>query len=269
MSQERNLRPDRSITGAIIPLSILPIFGIVALIFGLKIGLITLGGLLGAISIFYAYVLARTGNPAQLVFMAEGGFLGALFILLGLDRIASKDFRVAYIATMIFFAVIIIVLAVTRRSQWRGREIFELAAETVDETGNGYTARPRPLGKVEFSSQQIRSFARFCARHLIALPYFSTHEITLVPIKMGDEIVRMLGFKGDYRQASWVSFSQTGDVSVHISQDDYLQYREPLSFDKLCASFGKLFTDFLELHGNGEGRRVINRLDDIKLGIFE
>jgi hypothetical protein len=103
---------------------------------------------------------------------------------------------------------------------------------------------------------------------MIALPYFSTRNITLVPIKMGEEFGRLLGMSGDYRDATWVNFDVNGDVSVHISQRDYLDYREPLAFDQLCISLGQVFVDFLELYNKGEGVRVIDRMNDLNIGVF-
>jgi hypothetical protein len=40
---------------------------------------------------------------------------------------------------------------------------------------------------VEYSPQQMRAFTRLCARKLIAFPYNSSKNITLVLVKMGDE----------------------------------------------------------------------------------
>jgi hypothetical protein len=138
----------------------------------------------------------------------------------------------------------------------------------VDETGDGYTSRPRPVGKVDYSPSQIRVFARFCSRHLIALPYFTSKNITLVIVKNSEEFGRLLGFSGDYRDASWVNFDINGEVSVHISQKDYLDYRQPLAFDPLCTSLGQVFIDFFDQYEKGEGIRVIDRMDDLKVSVF-
>ena len=77
-------------------------------------------------------------------------------------RPGGQEFKAAYISTVVFFGFLIVSLALTRRLKWRGREIFELAGESVEETGDGYTTRPRPVGKVEYSPQQMHAFARFC-----------------------------------------------------------------------------------------------------------
>lgn len=272
MSLERKLKPDRSITGVIIPFSIVPIFGLASLIFDLHAGLITLAVWMFVYSLFYLYVFVRTRNIAQLVICAEGAFFGFMFLVFepnfGTNVVGGLEFRAAYISGVVFFGLVLVSLALTRRLKWRGREIFELAGESVDETGNGYTSRPLPVGKVEYSPQQMRTFSRFCARHLIALPYNTSKNITLVPIKMGEEFGRLLGMSGDYRDATWVNFDVDGEVSVHIAQKDYLDYREALVFDQLCTSLGQVFIDFFEQYNKGEGIRVIDRMDDLKLSIL-
>ena len=272
MSLVRKLKPDRNITGPLIPISMILIWGITLLIFDLPTSLIILSVLVGIYSLFYLIAFARTGNFPQLVIFLDLVFAGA--VLAGFANyfdaswVERLQFRLAYLTGLVFFGFVLGYLALTRKLKWRGREVFELAAEQVEETGNGYTSRPRPVGKVEYSPQQVRAFARFCARHLIALPYYTSKNITLVPIKMGEEFGRLLGLSGDYRDASWVNFDLNGEVAVHISHQDYLDYREQLNFDQLCVSLGQLFIDFIELYNKGEGVRIIDRMDDQKIGYF-
>jgi hypothetical protein len=272
MSLVRKLKPDHNITGPLVPLSMVPIFGLTSLIFGIPTGMYTLAAMVSLFAIFYLYVFLRTRNITRLVIFAECVFLDYMFFMASGDFLTNpfnrKEFAFAYYSGMVFFALVLVYLLVTRKFKWRGREIFELAAESIEETGNGYTSRPKPVGKLDYSVQQLHAFARFCARHLIALPYITSKNITLVPIKMGEEYGRILGLSGDYRDASWVNFDVDGEVSVHISQNDYLDYREPLAFDQLCTSFGQVYIDFFEAHKNGEGIRVIDRMDDLKLGFF-
>jgi hypothetical protein len=247
----------------------LPVFGIVSLIFGFRAGLMVLAGMVWAFALFYLYVFLRTRNWPTLFVTVWAAFLGSMVIALaryvGTGEIAP-EFGIAYLSGLAFFGFGIIYLAATRRLKWRGREIFELAAEPVDETGNGYTSRPRPVGRVKYSPKQLREFAQFASRHLIALPYITSKNITLVPVKMGDEFGRLLGLSGDYRDATWVNFDVDGEVSVHIAQADYLDYREALSFDQLCISLGQVFIDFIDLYCKGEGVRIIDRMDDLKIG---
>ena len=279
MTLVRKLKPDRNITGALVPLSMLPIFGLTSLIFGIPTGILTLAVMIGLFGVFYLYVFIRTRNvfilviSADCVFlifmlvMASGTFTNAAWNYME-DPFDSAEFALAYFSGLVFFGFVIIFLFLTRRLKWRGREIFELAAEPVEETGNGYTSRPRPVGKVDYSPQQMHAFARFCSRHLIALPYITSKNLTLVLVKNSEEFGRLLGLSGDYRDATWVNFDMDGEVSVHISQKDYLDYREPLAFDQLCTSLGQVFSDFFDLYDKGEGVRVIDRMDDLKISVF-
>ena len=272
MSLVRKLKPDRNIQGGMIPLSIFAVFILVSLIFGLPSGLMAVSLMLFAFALFYLYVCIRTGNLAQLAISADGAFFGYMLLVLdpgkGWEGSENKELGVIYMIGLIFFACLLFILAFARKLKWRGRDIFELAAEPVDEIGDGYTSRPRPVGKLDYSPAQVRAFARFASRHLIALPYFTPKNTTLVLVKMGDEFGRLLGLSGDYWDATWVNFDNDGEVSVHISKEDYLDYREPLAFDRLCASLGQVFIDFFELYQKGEGVRAIDRMDDLRISIF-
>lgn len=273
MALVRKLKPDRSIGGAIVPLSMPIIFGATALIFGIAVGLKAAYTMMALFALFYIFLVVRTGNLHLLVVVAESIFIGFMLWLLSTRYIIGSweqqvDIQIMFPIVMITFGILVIFFGVNRRLQFRGREIFELAAESVDETGNGYTHRPRPVGKVEYSLKELRGFARFAAKHMMALPYITSKSITLVPLKMGDEFGRVLGLLGDYRDATWVNFDVDGEVSVHIAQKDYLDYRETLAFDQLCASLGQLFINFLELYSKGEGIRAVDRMDDLKIPLF-
>lgn len=279
MSLVRKLKPDRAITGALIPLSMLPIFGLTSLFFGISVGMLSVAVMTGLFGLFYLYVFFRTSNVYLLVISADCAFLVLMFAILSgsvtdpawnnpASPFERKEFALAYFTGLIFFGFVLVFLTLTRKLKWRGREIFELAAESVEETGNGYTSRPRPVGRVDYNLQQMRGFARFCSRHLIALPYITSKNITLVLVKNSEEFPRLLGLSGDYRDASWVNFDIDGEVSVHISQKDYLDYREPLVFDQLCTSLGQVFIDFFDLYTRGEGVRAIDRMDDLKISVL-
>jgi len=265
MSLELKLKPNRNITGLLIPLTLLPIFGLASLTFGIETGLHVLAGALFLFTLFYLVIFVRTKSVGQLFLSVYAAFLGVMILI---NWVEKPEFKLAYYTGITFFAALLIYMAVTRRLKWRGSEVFELAAENVEESENGYTKRPRPVGKVEYNPQQLRTFAAFAARNLIALTYSNAQNITLVPVKMGDEYGRVSGLSGDYRDASWINFDMDGNVSVHISQKDYLDYRQPLGFDQLCTSLGQLFIDFLDLCVKGEGVRIIDRMDELKLGIF-
>ena len=119
MSLIRKLKPDRNFTGVIIPFSIVPVFGLTTLIFGLHAGLITLAVWMLVYSLFYLYVFVRTWNTAQLVICAEGAFFGFMFLVFepnfGTNSVGSIEFKAAYISGVIFFGLLLVSLALTRR----------------------------------------------------------------------------------------------------------------------------------------------------------
>ena len=168
----------------------------------------------------------------------------------------------------IVLMVWMILLAATKKIKWRGREVLEMAAASVEETSNGYTSRPLPAGKVEFNQQEIMEFAHFARRTLIAVSYVGKDRVIFVPVMMGREFGFILGLKNDYTDETWVSFDFDGNVTVNISHRDYLNYIESLSFDQLCTSLGNLFVDFIETYHRGEGVRIIDRMDALRVGVF-
>ena len=272
MFHVRKLKPDRSIEGFIVPLVMLLSFGMTALFFGFPAGFIVVAAflLLGALYDLYIYI--RTGNIGHLVVCADNIYMAVLLLIARTYIVGTRqpreEWKIAYITGVIFFGVLIVYLAATKRIKWRGREIFELAAESVEETGNGYTPRPRPVGRVDFSKQELLAFARFCARNLIAVVYVSPRQVTFVPVKMGSEYTFMFRSGGAHQETTWISFDFDGDVAVHIAQKDYLDYRESLAFDKLCESLGQLFIEFAGMHQRGEGVRIIDRMDALRMSYF-
>ena len=73
----------------------------------------------------------------------------------------------------------------------------------------------------------------------------------------------------NFSKYSYVSFNLDGKVTLNIGKIDYLKYKEQLTFDQLCESLGTLFIDFLELFKKGEGTRIIDRMNNLKLNPFE
>ena len=272
MFQVRKLKPDRSIKGLIYPLALLLIFGLSSLIFGIAIGFLSISVGFGFYSLYCLYIFFRTGNTEHLVVFADCIFVSTLLILAILNkndiREVRDEWKIAYITGIIFFGVLIVYLVYTKRLKWRGREIFELTAQPVTETGDGYTPRPRPVGRVEFSQKEILAFAHFCTRHLISIVYISPNQVAFVPIKMGDEYSFLFKPSHAYLESTWIAFGFDGDVSVHIAQNDYLDYQEPPAFDPLCESLGRLFIEFAEMFRRGEGVRIIDRLNALQLNYF-
>ena len=158
-------------------------------------------------------------------------------------------------------------LLISKKTKWRKREVLELAAYPVDDKKNGFTARPKPTGSAEYSKNAILEFARFLSKNLIAIPYVEKEKVALVITK--NRLSHLLNLKNEYSDETYILFDFEGNVTVNITKQDYLQYKEALSFDQLTDSLGNLFKEFLELFKNGESVRIIDRMNALKLSPFE
>jgi hypothetical protein len=164
-----------------------------------------------------------------------------------------------------------------RKLKWRGQEIFEMAGLQVEETRDSFTARPRPAGKVPISKTEMIRFVDFMISNLIAFPFTEENRVVFVLALPGNDLryllgyndlSRILGFKKDYLDDTWVAIDFDGNISVHITQDDYLLFKQDLAFDQLCQALGNVFTDFLELSKNGQEQLIIDRMNALRLSPF-
>jgi hypothetical protein len=149
-----------------------------------------------------------------------------------------------------------------KKLKWRTREILELALMPVNETNNGFTERPLPAGKVNATETEREAFARFIFKNLIAVPY---HDNGSIIFSLTHSYWKQLGLKKGYADDSRVLFDRNGNVSVFVTKNDYLLFRDTFSFDQVCAALGNLFTEFFELFRQGDGIRIIDRLNALKL----
>jgi hypothetical protein len=265
----RKLKPDRWPVGAL-PVLVSLVSAVVALIlFGLTAALVTLALFSLVFALFQAIAYVRTRNSGYLWSVAHLVFLtlffasvpeGPLWLGAGLTRLT--------LTMAVIFGSGTLYLALTRRLKWRGREIFELAAMPVADIQDGFTERPRPIGKVECTRGEILEFAEFIRSNLIAMSYPEASRVVFMPIKMGQEFAPVYGWNYNYRTRTWIAFDFDGNVSVRISAEDYLDYHDQLSFDQLCDSLGRLFIEFFESFRSGEGLRVIERMDALRVPIF-
>jgi hypothetical protein len=265
MDTVRKLKPDRSLTGLI------PAFGTLAIFFSAYFILGTFPAVISVAFCFLLYAVFsfitsfRTGNTgytlAGLYQVAFG--LACIFITMN-NLILARLFFVF----VIFFGLSLVYFAINKKLKWRGREIFELAAAPVTESEDGFTSRPLPSLSINHSKDTIQEFAKFMSKNLIALTHLEKDKIVFFPVIMGEEYRHLLRLNPDYQKSTWISFDFEGKVTVNISQKDYLNYKENLTFNQLCESLGHLFVEFLDLFRRGEGERIIDRMDDLRLGIF-
>jgi hypothetical protein len=265
----RKLKPDRSITGLIPAIIYTIIFVVTLIFFDLQTATFVLAVLFWIYALFSFSSYLQTRNTGFVVATLFQIFVG-LFLAAVSGKVYASEVKLArvFLVCYLVFSLWLAYLILTKRIKWRGREIFELAAASVDEIANGFTARPHPAGKIDGSKRVIMGFADFASQNLLAMAYVEENKVVLLPVMMGDEFAFLLGLRKNYQNESWISFDFEGNVSVNISQKDYLNYREDLSFDQLCESLGNLFMEFLELFKRGEGVRIIDRMNALNISIF-
>ena len=180
----------------------------------------------------------------------------------------GREVAPAFAILLMVSVVFLVFMLLTKQAKWRGRDILELAAMPVDGGEEGYSDRPRPIGRTDFTREEILDFAQFARRKLIAMTYTESDRMVFVPVKMGSEFGYLFNPSPDYLDETWVAFEDDGNVTINISQADYLAYRDDLDFDQLCQSLADVFLGFLDLHRRGNDVRVVDRMDAMKVGVF-
>ncbi|MDQ7816392.1 MAG: hypothetical protein RDU14_05155 [Melioribacteraceae bacterium] len=273
MIYSRKLKPDRDFTGLLPAFFSILLSGLVAAIFGPEEAINVLGAIGFVYSIFGFIAVYRTKNS---------GYTFSAFYILGMSLylfalhvdensrkvLIQTPLSKLFLVITVFLLIILIYMLFTRKIKWRGREILELAAVNVNEGPDTYTDRPRPIANLELTRDEVENFAEFLKRNLVAMPYYEQERILFVPVRMGQEYFYLFNNNVNYWDKTWVAFDFDGKVSAHISKKDYLEYRKNLEFDPLCESLGKLFIEFFEEMRKDEASRIIDKLNEVKIGFF-
>lgn len=266
MYQIRKLKPapfSREILVA--PISLL-IFFFLLKISGPQAAYVALVPLFIMMMLIGLLIYVRTKNTGHIV-LAGIGFtmviMSVLFALYG--RGVSKPFMGFLIIVMVILLPILLYMTFTRKNKWRTREMLELAAFPVKDIESGFTERPMPVGKADFTPGEMEAFTEFMKRNLIGIPVYDQDKIIFV---INYNYSFLMGFNNEYKEKTYVSFDRDGNVLAHISLQDYMKYRDRYAFDQLCESMGKLVIEFLDLYKKGEGQRVIDQLNDLQLNPF-
>jgi len=259
----RKLKPPgfnyETIVGIVFAVTFLFLLAFVSL--SVAFGFMALFFLVYFVLLFVVFI--RTLNLGYLV-LTIAIFLDALFgiSVASLEYGGNEEITKILAFCVVAAGIALLIVIVNRRLKWRSREILELAAIPVKEISNGFTNRPLAAGNVEFTKHEIFAFARFLHAQLIAIPFFEQDRVVF---SITTPLSRQLGVNKDYYDGSWVSFSMAGAVSVTISQNDYLKYKDSYSFDQLCGQLGNVFVNFLDLYKRGEGSRIVENLNSLKL----
>ena len=226
----------------------------------------TLSGLFLVVSIYPFMVYLRTRNHGYLAL--TGFFVSTGLVLISAPpAIATRNPGLVPLFLVIMYVLMLTVFYLTfnRKLRWRGEEVFELAAMPVEDIGDSFSARPRPVGKVPVSKTEMIRFVEFMTRNLIAFAFREENRVVFVLTLPGKDLPYLLGAKKDYLEDTWVSIDYEGNITVNITEEDYLLFKMDLDFDKLCQSLGDLFREFLELSKQGQDSRIIDRMNALRL----
>jgi hypothetical protein len=144
--------------------------------------------------------------------------------------------------------------------------LLERAAKTVNDTNDGYSARPYPSAKRQYSKDEIVTFAEYLNKKLIAVSYIDNDRVILV---FSNGMFQYIPFlKPNLQKVTYVSFDYEGNSSIYISKKDYRKYKEELTFDQLCHSFSDIVLKFFHYFCKGEYENIIEMLanEDNKKG---
>ena len=141
------------------------------------------------------------------------------------------------------------------RFEINSRRLFRLAAERIIETSDGFTERPYSAGSIEATKDELLGLSRYLHANFIVRPFYVEDSISLA-FSMNKSLMVV----EDPSEVSHVTMDSRGNISVKISEKDYRDYRQSLSFDRLCVSMAGVFTRFLEYYKNGHESRILSEL---------
>jgi hypothetical protein len=267
MFYERKTK-DRNLLYIIIyPIGFLLVFFGTAVTLGFEPAFYTLGGIFLLMSVIPFVSFWRTRNAGFLT-LGLFQFFAFLVCLSAPSAIEDKSqiglipfFMIGMYAFMLMSGYQLL----NRKIKWRGQEVFELAAQPVEDIGNSYTARPRPAGQTKVSKTEMIRFVDFITTNLIAFAFREENRIVFVPVLPGKDNPYLFGLKKDYLEDTWVAIDYDGRVTVNVTEKDYLILKQDLDFDQFCASLGNLFIEFLDLSKAGQEEKIIDKMNALRL----
>jgi hypothetical protein len=175
----------------------------------------------------------------------------------------SEVFKLTYFISFILIVLFILVNWSSFYSQERfeinSRRLFRLASEMIIRTDDGYTGRPFSGGKIDCTRDELLGFVRFLHGNYIARPFYY-EEYVCISFSMN----RSLLVLNEGQEVSHVIIRYDGTVTVGVSEKDYRDYRERLSFDQLCSSLADIFIRFYDYYRKGLESRILIELKSPK-----
>jgi hypothetical protein len=270
MFYERKTRDQNFLKIVWFPIGVIVTFFVVASTAGFGPAFYVIGGVMFLASVMPFITFQRTQNAGFLAIAMLAVFIGLVCVSTppAIKDKSEVGLVPLFLAGMYVLLLVVAYLGFNRKLKWRGQEIFELAAMPVEDTGNGFTARPRPTGQVPISTNEMIRFVDFITTNLIAFAFREDNRIVFILTLPGKDLPYLLGIKKDYLEDTWVAIDFDGNISVNITQEDYLIFKQDLDFDQLCQSLGNVFIEFLEFSKNGQESRIIDRMNALRLNPF-
>jgi hypothetical protein len=267
---ERKTKDRNWLKELLFPLGALIAFFGTASIAGFGPAFYVLGGIFLLASLLPFITFSRTGNAGYLAVGMFQVFAGLVCVSAppAIEDRSEVGLIPLFIVGMYAFMLVTGYQLFNRKLKWRGQEIFELAAMPIEDTGDSFTARPRPAGQVPISKTEMIRFVDFVTRNMIAFAFREEHRIVFVLALPGNDLPYILGLKKDYQEDTWVAIDYDGNISVNITQEDYLLFKQDLDFDQLCQSLGNVFAEFLQLSQKGQESQIIDRMNALRLNPF-
>jgi len=267
---ERKTKDPSLLKLILIPIGVIASFLTVASLAGFGPAFYMLGVMYFLLSVMPFITFWRTRNAG---YLAVTLFLIFMFLVCVSAPPAIKDKSQAgliplYLGGMYISLMVVAYLTFNRKLRWRGQEIFELAALPIEDTGNSFSARPRPTGQVPISKTEMIRFVDFMTTNLLAFAFREENRVIFVLALPGKDTPYLLGLKKDYIEDTWVAIDFDGNISVNITEEDYLLFKMDLDFDQLCQSLGDVISEFLELSKNGQESQIIDKMNALRLNPF-
>jgi len=172
-------------------------------------------------------------------------------------------YKVTYFITFIILVMIVIVnwstLYGQERFELNSRRLFKLAAENIEETGDGFTQRPFSAGKIPMSKEDLKGLSRFLNGKYVVKSFHESDSI-IFAFSMNKSLMKL----DDPQEVSHVTIDFNGNLSVFISEADYGDFTARFTFDQLCNSMAEIFRRFMEYYQQRLESRIITELKNAR-----
>ena len=138
------------------------------------------------------------------------------------------------------------------------RDLLEFSAISIKGNADGFTSRPFPVKKSDYSKTEIIQFSKYLNKKMISTSYTDEDRVILVFSNGFFQYIPFL--KPDLQKETYVSFDFEGNISVHVAKADYDNYKEELTFDQLCKSFGDVIFELFSAFKRDEPENMLKKI---------